>query len=101
MWALGCAWRAHQSTRRQNAWRQSLREEMQIELRKLQRNLGLTTVIVTHDQREAIVLSDRIAVMKDGRIEQVGTPLEIHDHPQTRYVAAFTGVENLLPGRFL
>ena len=75
---------------------QSLREEMQIELRKLQRNLGLTTVIVTHDQREAIVLSDRIAVMKDGRIEQVGTPLEIHDSPRTRYVASFTGVENLL-----
>ncbi|MDA9403608.1 ABC transporter ATP-binding protein [Bradyrhizobium sp. CCBAU 45389] len=80
---------------------QNLREEMQVELRKLQRNLGLTTVMVTHDQREAIVLSDRIAVMKDGRIEQIGTPLEIHDHPQTRYVASFTGVENLLPGRFL
>ena len=80
---------------------QNLREEMQVELRKLQRNLGLTTVMVTHDQREAIVLSDRIAVMKEGRIEQIGTPLEIHDHPQTRYVAAFTGVENLLAGRFL
>jgi ABC-type Fe3+/spermidine/putrescine transport system ATPase subunit len=59
----------------------NLREEMQVELRKLQRNLGLTTVIVTHDQREAIVLSDRIALMKDGRIEQIGTPLEIHDSP--------------------
>jgi ABC-type Fe3+/spermidine/putrescine transport system ATPase subunit len=80
---------------------QNLREEMQVELRKLQRDLGLTTVMVTHDQREAIVLSDRIAVMKEGRIEQIGTPLEIHDHPQTRYVATFTGVENLLPGRFL
>jgi ABC-type Fe3+/spermidine/putrescine transport system ATPase subunit len=80
---------------------QNLRAEMQAELRKLQRSLGLTTVIVTHDQREAIVLSDRIAVMKEGRIEQIGTPLEIHDHPQTRYVATFTGVENLLPGRFL
>jgi ABC-type Fe3+/spermidine/putrescine transport system ATPase subunit len=80
---------------------QNLREEMQVELRKLQRNLGLTTVMVTHDQREAIVLSDRIAVMKEGRIEQIGTPLEIHDHPKTRYVATFTGVENLLPGHFL
>ncbi|POR47184.1 ABC transporter ATP-binding protein [Bosea psychrotolerans] len=79
---------------------QNLREEMQVELRKLQRNLGLTTVMVTHDQREAIVLSDRIAVMKEGRIEQIGTPLDIHDHPRTHYVATFTGVENLLPGRF-
>ena len=76
---------------------QNLREEMQVELRKLQRKLGLTTVIVTHDQREAIVLSDRIAVMREGRIEQIGSPLEIHDHPRTRYVATFTGVENLLP----
>jgi len=75
---------------------QNLREEMQVELRKLQRNLGLTTVMVTHDQREAIVLSDRIAVMKDGRVEQVGTPTEIYDHPRTRYIATFTGVENLL-----
>lgn len=80
---------------------QNLREEMQVELRKLQRSLGLTTVIVTHDQREAIVLSDRIAVMKDGRIEQIGTPLEIHDSPRTRYVAIFTGVENLLGARCL
>lgn len=76
---------------------QNLREEMQVELRKLQRNLGVTTVLVTHDQREAIVLSDRIAVMKNGRIEQFGTPTEIYDHPRTRYIATFTGVENLLP----
>jgi ABC-type Fe3+/spermidine/putrescine transport system ATPase subunit len=76
---------------------QNLREEMQTELRKLQCRLGLTTVMVTHDQHEAIVLSDRIAVMRDGRIEQTGTPLEIHDHPRTHYVATFTGVENLLP----
>lgn len=76
---------------------QNLREEMQVELRKLQRKLGLTTVLVTHDQREAIVLSDRIAVMREGRIEQIGSPLDIHDHPRTRYVATFTGVENLLP----
>lgn len=80
---------------------QNLREEMQSELRKLQRRLGLTTVMVTHDQREAIVLSDRIAVMHAGRIEQVGTAREIYDHPLTRYVAGFTGVENLLPARRL
>ncbi|HVZ45175.1 MAG TPA: ABC transporter ATP-binding protein [Ramlibacter sp.] len=78
---------------------QNLREEMQVELRKLQRKLGVTTVMVTHDQREAIVLSDRIAVMKDGRVEQVGTPTDIYDHPRTRYIATFTGVENLLPAR--
>ncbi|MBV9785128.1 MAG: ABC transporter ATP-binding protein [Acidisphaera sp.] len=76
---------------------QNLREEMQTELRKLQRRLGLTTVMVTHDQHEAIVLSDKIAVMRNGRIEQAGTPLEIHDHPGSHYVATFTGVENLLP----
>jgi ABC-type Fe3+/spermidine/putrescine transport system ATPase subunit len=76
---------------------QNLREEMQVELRKLQRKLAVTTVMVTHDQREAIVLSDRIAVMKDGRVEQIGTPTEIYDHPRTRYIATFTGVENLLP----
>lgn len=78
---------------------QNLREEMQVELRKLQRNLGVTTVMVTHDQREAIVLSDRIAVMKNGRVEQIGTPTDIYDHPRTRYIATFTGVENLLPSR--
>lgn len=78
---------------------QNLREEMQVELRKLQRKLEVTTVMVTHDQREAIVLSDRIAVLKEGRIEQIGTPTQIYDHPRTRYIAAFTGVDNLLPVR--
>ncbi len=76
---------------------QNLREEMQSELRKLQRRLCLTTVMVTHDQREAIVLSDRIVVMHAGRVEQIGTAKDIYDHPRTRYVANFTGVENLLP----
>lgn len=80
---------------------QILREEMQSELRKLQQRLGLTTVMVTHDQREAIVLSDRIAVMRAGRIEQIGAAREVYDHPSTRYVAAFTGVENLLNVRRL
>ena len=78
---------------------QNLREMMQVELRKLQQRLGLTTVMVTHDRHEAIVLADRIAVMRDGKVEQLGTPLEIHDHPRTRFVAAFCGVENLLPVR--
>jgi len=76
---------------------QNLREEMQTELRKLQAKLGLTTVLVTHDQHEAVVLADRVAVMRAGRIEQVGAPLDIYDRPRTPYVAAFTGVENMLP----
>jgi ABC-type Fe3+/spermidine/putrescine transport system ATPase subunit len=76
---------------------QNLREEMQTELRKLQSKLGLTTVLVTHDQHEAVVLADRVAVMRAGRIEQVGAPLDIYDRPRTPYVAAFTGVENMLP----
>lgn len=80
---------------------QNLREEMQSELRKLQKRLGVTTVMVTHDQREAIVLSDRIAVMNVGRIEQIGTAREVYDHPRTRYVASFTGVENLLAAKRL
>ncbi len=75
---------------------QNLRAEMQSELRKLQGRLGLTTVMVTHDQNEAVVLADRIAVMRAGRIEQAGSPLDIYDRPQTRYVAGFTGVENML-----
>jgi ABC-type Fe3+/spermidine/putrescine transport system ATPase subunit len=78
---------------------QNLRETMQVELRKLQQSVGITSLIVTHDQKEAIVLSDLIAVMNEGRIEQIGAPIEIYDRPRTRFVAAFTGVENLLPAR--
>jgi ABC-type Fe3+/spermidine/putrescine transport system ATPase subunit len=78
---------------------QNLRETMQVELRKLQQSVGITSLIVTHDQKEAIVLSDLIAVMNDGQIEQFGPPIEIYDRPRTRFVAAFTGVENLLPAR--
>jgi ABC-type Fe3+/spermidine/putrescine transport system ATPase subunit len=80
---------------------QNLREAMQVELRKLQQSVGITSLIVTHDQKEAIVLSDLIAVMNDGRIEQIGPPIEIYDRPRTRFVAAFTGVENLLPARIV
>jgi spermidine/putrescine ABC transporter ATP-binding subunit len=73
-----------------------LREAMQVELRNLTRRLGMTAVFVTHDQQEALVMSDRIAVMNDGRIEQLGTPAEVFDRPATRFVADFMGVENLL-----
>lgn len=76
---------------------QNLREAMQVELRKLQQGLGITSLIVTHDQKEAIALSDYIAVMNRGRIEQIGSPLDIYDRPRNRFVAHFTGVENIVP----
>jgi ABC-type branched-subunit amino acid transport system ATPase component len=72
-----------------------LREGMQIELSQLQRRLGLTTLMVTHDQDEALTLSDRIAVMRDGRIEQIGTPGEIYDRPASLFVAGFIGSSNV------
>jgi ABC-type Fe3+/spermidine/putrescine transport system ATPase subunit len=80
---------------------QNLREAMQVELRKLQQGLGITSLIVTHDQKEAIALSDYIAVMNQGRIEQIGSPLDIYDRPHNRFVARFTGVENILPAQVL
>ena len=75
-----------------------LRQAMQVDLRRLVRRLGITTVFVTHDQDEALTLSDRIAVMRGGVIEQVGTPLEIYDRPTSTYVADFVGLSNLLTG---
>jgi spermidine/putrescine ABC transporter ATP-binding subunit len=74
----------------------NLREEMQVELRALQRQLGLTTVFVTHDQEEALTMSDLIAVMRDGVIEQIGSPREIYERPATDFVATFLGASNLL-----
>ncbi|WP_428491115.1 ABC transporter ATP-binding protein [Rhodopila sp.] len=76
----------------------SLRESMQVELRLLQRRLGITTVMVTHDQDEALTLADRIVVMRDGRLEQVGTGAEVYQHPATRFVAGFLGVSNFFQG---
>jgi spermidine/putrescine transport system ATP-binding protein len=76
-----------------------LRKEMQIELQDLQRQLGITFVLVTHDQEEALSLSDRICVMRAGRIVQVGSPQELYDHPNSRYVADFVGTSNFLDGR--
>ena len=75
-----------------------LRRVMQIELKHLQKKLGITFIYITHDQEEAINMSDRIAVMKDGRIEQIGTPDEIYNHPKTSYVATFVGNANILHG---
>ncbi|NEQ34500.1 MAG: ABC transporter ATP-binding protein, partial [Leptolyngbya sp. SIO4C5] len=76
-----------------------LRKQMQVELSALHRDLGITFVMVTHDQEEALSLSDRIAVMRDGRIEQIGSPSEIYERPNTAFVADFIGDTNLLAGQ--
>jgi putative spermidine/putrescine transport system ATP-binding protein len=73
-----------------------LRQELQIELKQLQQELGMTFVYVTHDQEEALTMSDRIAVFNRGRIEQVGTPGEMYEHPATAFVAGFIGTSNIL-----
>jgi spermidine/putrescine transport system ATP-binding protein len=78
-----------------------LREQMQVELKRLQSRLGTTFVMVTHDQTEAMSISDRIVVMNKGRIEQVASPADLYDRPATRFVAGFVGTMNLLPARFL
>jgi spermidine/putrescine transport system ATP-binding protein len=75
-----------------------LRQAMQVELKRIQREVGITFVYVTHDQGEALTMSDRIAVMNDGVIEHLGTPREIYEHPATRFVAGFIGTSNLLGG---
>ena len=72
-----------------------LREQMQVELKQIQRDLGITFIFVTHDQEEALTLSDRIAVFNDGRIEQLGTPDELYERPTSRFVADFVGTTNL------
>lgn len=73
-----------------------LREQMQIELKQIQREVGITFIFVTHDQEEALTLSDRVAVFNNGKIEQVGSPHEVYEFPQTEFVASFLGVTNLL-----
>ena len=75
----------------------NLREQMQIEIKRIQRSLGVTTVFVTHDQSEAMSMSDRIVVFEKGRIEQCAAPLDIYHRPQTSFVAAFIGESNLIP----
>lgn len=75
-----------------------LREQMQFELKQIQREVGITFVFVTHDQEEALTLSDRVAVFNDGKIEQVGSPREVYEFPQTEFVARFLGITNLLSG---
>ncbi|HEX3954047.1 MAG TPA: ABC transporter ATP-binding protein [Stellaceae bacterium] len=77
----------------------SLRQEMQVELRALQRRLGITTVMVTHDQDEALTMADRIVIMRDGSVEQSGAPAEIYQRPASRFVASFLGASNFFRGR--
>jgi spermidine/putrescine transport system ATP-binding protein len=74
-----------------------LRKELQVELKRIQRDVGITFVYVTHDQEEALTMSDRIAVMNRGRVEQVATPEEVYNRPATTFVAGFIGVSNLMP----
>jgi putative spermidine/putrescine transport system ATP-binding protein len=76
-----------------------LRDHLQRELKRVQARTGITTLYVTHDQEEAMMLSDRIAVMRSGRIEQIGTPAELYDRPATSFVASFVGDTNLISGR--
>ena len=76
-----------------------IRVALRVEIRSIQRQLGITTVYVTHDQEEALSLSDRVVVMSEGAIEQVGTPFEIYNLPTTAFVASFVGTLNVLPGK--
>ncbi|MBV9137494.1 MAG: ABC transporter ATP-binding protein, partial [Hyphomicrobiales bacterium] len=78
-----------------------IRASLRSEIRDLQRKLGITTIYVTHDQEEALAMSDRIVVMSDGRIEQLGTPFEIYNRPRTRFVASFVGTLNILRGQVI
>ena len=75
-----------------------LRKQMQLELKRIQTEVGITFIYVTHDQEEAMTMSDRIAVMRAGQIEQLGDPEELYERPQTAFVAGFLGVSNLLEG---
>jgi putative spermidine/putrescine transport system ATP-binding protein len=76
----------------------NLRESMQVEIRQIQQRLGITAVMVTHDQEEALTMADRVVIMRDGRLEQVGTPEEIYSRPTSRFVASFIGACNFLRG---
>jgi putative spermidine/putrescine transport system ATP-binding protein len=78
-----------------------IRASLRGEIRDLQRKLGITTIYVTHDQEEALAMSDRIVVMSEGRIEQLGTPFEIYNRPRTRFVASFVGTLNILRGKVI
>ena len=75
-----------------------LRQQMQIELKNIQQQVGITFIYVTHDQEEALTMSDRLAVFNHGKIEQIGSPAEVYENPQTSFVAGFVGVSNIVSG---
>jgi putative spermidine/putrescine transport system ATP-binding protein len=75
-----------------------LRQQMQVELKNIQREVGITFIFVTHDQEEALTMSDRIAVFSEGKIEQIGSPSDVYEHPATPFVAGFVGTSNLISG---
>src|SRR6266852_6413948 len=79
----------------------NLRLDMQIEVKRLQRDYGITTILVTHDQEEALSMADRIAVMARGSVEQVASPTDVYDHPATLFVNQFVGSTNLIPGKLV
>lgn len=79
----------------------SLRESMQFELREIQKNLGITAIIVTHDQEEALTMSDRIAVMSMGRVVQIGTPTDVYERPSSQFVSEFLGTANIFAGELI
>jgi mannopine transport system ATP-binding protein len=79
----------------------NLREQMQIEIKRIQRRVGVTVIYVTHDQEEALTMSDRIAILDEGRLAQVGTPIELYDQPGSPFVASFIGKMNFLDGEYL
>jgi putative spermidine/putrescine transport system ATP-binding protein len=78
----------------------NLREQMQVEIKRIHRELGVTMIYVTHDQTEAMTMSDRVAVFENGRLAQVGSPLEVYNHPQSRFVAEFIGDSNIFSAKF-
>jgi len=78
-----------------------LRRELQVELKSIQREIGITFLYVTHDQEEALTMSDRLAVMSNGKVEQLGAPRDVYEHPETSFVADFLGVSNLMRGRLV
>ena len=105
--ANGSPWPAPSSTSRASSCSTSprrfdlkLRQAMQLELKRIQREVGITFIYVTHDQEEALTASDRLAVFHEGRIQQMGTPAEVYDRPETAFVAGFVGVSNVLDAEF-
>ncbi len=76
----------------------NLREEMQFEIRRIQREVGITTLMVTHDQSEALSISDRVVVMQAGRVTQIDAPYTLYEHPRTEFISGFVGKADLLPG---